>query len=204
MRHESLRLQTSDGVTLQARWDLPPEDPATAIVFCHPHPRYRGTMYAPLMNGVTDHLVVRGHAVLRFNFRGTGDSTGEHDGGRAEVHDVATAVDAASGRFPQTFLAGWSFGAATALRWLAYSGMELAYAGIAPAPHYLPPADDLPDSPKRIIVGDREQVIDREELIEYATVIGADLVHMPGSDHFFYFREQKVGDLIADFFAGAG
>lgn len=204
MKHESLRLTTSDGVSLEARWDLPAEETVGAIVFCHPHPRYRGTMYAPLMNGVTDHLVVRGFSVLRFNFRGTGESTGEHGGGLPEVGDVHAGFEEAARRHDAIFLAGWSFGGATALRWLARSGETCSYAGIAPAPHYLPQAGELPDSPKRIIVGDREQVIDRNELVAYAREIGADIVEIAGSDHFFYFREQKVGDLIADFFERAG
>lgn len=195
-----LSLTTDDGVVLEGRWDRPETEVGSAVVFCHPHPRFRGTMFAPLMNGVTDHLVARGLAVLRFNFRGTGQSGGEHSGGSAEVNDVDAALGEALRRYDTVFLAGWSFGAAMGLRWSALSGSPIPYAGIAPAVHYLPSPGSLPAAPRRIIVGERDQVIDNGQLREFAYATGADVVEMKGSDHFFYFREQRVGDLIADFF----
>jgi uncharacterized protein len=160
-------------------------------------------MYAPFMNGVTDHLVGLGHAVLRFNFRGTGESGGSHGGGVDEVHDIQAAYDRAVEQSPRVFLAGWSFGAAAGLRWLAWAQSTVPYVGIAPAVHYAPDPASLLPGPKRIVVGEREQVIDREHLIAYAREIRADVVEVPGADHFFYFREQHVGDLIADFFAAS-
>ena len=41
-------------------------------------------MSAPLLVAVTKALAVYGVAVLRFNFRGVGASTGEHDYGDGE------------------------------------------------------------------------------------------------------------------------
>ena len=113
-----LELSSSGGVILEARWDAPP-DPIASIVFCHPHPLQGGTMSAPLMVAVTKALVASRVVVLRFNFRGVGRSTGDHDYGDAEQDDIAAAVAAASKRYPDLPLAmsGWSFGAATALRW---------------------------------------------------------------------------------------
>ncbi|MEA1902666.1 MAG: hypothetical protein U9N56_03980, partial [Actinomycetota bacterium] len=84
-------ITTTDGITLECRIDSP-EEPTRVTVFCHPHPLHGGSMMAPLMIAVTRRLVERGHKVLRFNFRGTGASTGEHDYGEAEQKDVAAAV----------------------------------------------------------------------------------------------------------------
>ena len=58
-----------------------------------------------------------GFPVLRFNFRGTGLSEGEHDHGNGEVDDVRTALDWLDSEFhlPLVF-AGFSFGAAAGLR----------------------------------------------------------------------------------------
>ncbi len=58
-----------------------------------------------------------GFPVLRFNFRGTGLSRGEHDNGRGEVDDVRTALDwmDAESHLPLV-LVGFSFGAAVGLR----------------------------------------------------------------------------------------
>jgi alpha/beta superfamily hydrolase len=190
---ERIELTTSDGETLEARWDHA-SSPVGATVFCHPHPLDRGSMNAPLMIAVTLRLVELGFSVLRFNFRGTGVSTGSHDRGRSEVLDVSAAVAAARSTGLQLSLAGWSFGAAVALNWMAEDAAPPPYAGIAPPPENLP--DSLPPGPKRIIVGTREQVIDADALLAYAARHSIDVVLTPG-DHFFHGRGTKIADLMA-------
>jgi len=150
-------------------------------------------MMAPLMIGVASRLVERGHIVVRFNFRGTGKSTGEHDFGGAEQNDVAAAVEHAAGLDLPLGIAGWSFGAMTSLRWLAAAGSTMPYAGIAPAADRLP--TDLPSGPKRIILGNRDQVVDGHAVKAYAVNNGIDILVTPG-DHFFHGRGKKIGDLV--------
>lgn len=150
-------------------------------------------MNAPLMIAVAGRLVDRGHAVLRFNFRGTGSSTGDHDYGQAELGDVDTAMAVAEERKLPHGITGWSFGAWTALRWLARNEATMPYVGIAPATADLP--EQLPSGPKRIILGTREQVVDPAVLLAYAEAQAIDLVLTPG-DHFFHGRGQRIGDLV--------
>lgn len=189
---ERLQLTTSDGETLEARIDSPGE-PVRMTVLCHPHPLQGGSMTSPLMIAIATRLVERGHRVLRFNFRGTGSSTGTHDHGTAELLDVSAAVEHARGAGLPLGISGWSFGAWTALRWLADSGESMPYAGVAPKAEGLP--DELPPGPKRIILGTREQVIDAEEVVAYARDHSIDLVLTPG-DHFFHGRGKRIGDLV--------
>ncbi|MFP3881798.1 MAG: alpha/beta hydrolase [Actinomycetota bacterium] len=189
---ERLELKTRDGETLEARIDSP-DEPTRFTVFCHPHPQHGGSMNAPLMIAVANQLVARGHAVLRFNFRGTGSSTGSHDEGEGELNDVAAAMDLARNRGLPLGLTGWSFGAWTALRWLAAEEETIPYVGIAPASLRLP--DELPAGPKRFIIGTREQVVDPDELIAYAKAQSIDVVLTPG-DHFFHGRGKRIGDLV--------
>jgi uncharacterized protein len=193
---DRIELGTSDGERLEARWDRA-ETPYGAVVFCHPHPQQGGTMMAPLMVAVTTRLVGRGFSVLRFNFRGIGASTGTHDNGKAEVLDVAAAVEAAHDSGLGIHLSGWSFGAVTALRWLGGQQDPIPYAGIAPSPQDLP--GDLPPGPKRIVIGTRDQVVDIEVIRAYAERFSIDLVLTPG-DHFFHGRGKKIGDLVAQGF----
>ena len=162
-------------------------------------------MNAPLMVGVTRHLVDREFAVLRFNFRGVGGSTGVHGNGTAEIADVAAAVATADAAYPEIPLsvAGWSFGAATALAWAAASGSKHAYAGIAPPVSSdltarLPAPDNLATAPRTFIIGDRDQLVSPRDLDRYTRSIGAKLEILPGSDHFFYFREDRVAGIVAD------
>lgn len=191
---ERLSITTSDGATLEARIDSP-VSPRMFTVLCHPHPLHGGSMNAPLMIGVTSRLNDRGHAVLRFNFRGTGSSTGRHDYGQAEQTDIDAAVELAVSKGVTVGIAGWSFGASTALNWVASRGSTLAWVGIAPPADSLPA--QLPDGPKRIVLGTRDQVIDGDALQAYAIEHGIDLLLTPG-DHFFHGRGKKIGDLVGE------
>ena len=129
--HETFTFEAA-GLTLEARWDLP-ETARQVVVLCHPHPMQRGTMNAPLMVSLAESLAHDGFAVLRFNFRGAGDSEGEHDYGDGEMDDVASAVSMRCDRFPDLPLgvAGWSFGAVTSLRWQARDQNGLEWVGVA-------------------------------------------------------------------------
>jgi len=195
---ERLELITSDEVTLEARIDSPGQ-PKRFTVFCHPHPLRGGTMNAPLMIAVAGQLVERGHSVLRFNFRGTGASGGDHDYGRAELKDITAAFEVAETMGLPVSLSGWSFGAATALQWLAENDSTIPYVGIAPPPDDLP--SKLPSGPKRVILGNRDQVIEGEMLKTYAVDHAIDLLITPG-DHFFHGRGKRIGDLVAQGLVG--
>ena len=152
-------------------------------------------MNVPLMIAVTLQLVERGHAVLRFNFRETGESTGEHDFGNGELTDITAVMDVAKTKDLPIGLTGWSFGASVALNWLEATGSTIPYVGIAPPPAPLP--ENLPVGPKRMILGGRDQVIDSAVLRSYAIEHGIDLVITPG-DHFFHGRGKRIGDLVGE------
>jgi len=200
-------IRVSASVSLESRWDLP-GTPERGVVLCHPHPLHRGTMRVPLLEAVTSNLVDRNVAVLRFNFRGVGRSTGEHDAGLAEIDDVAAALGHARKSHPdlEFGVAGWSFGAATALRWHARERAEENYVGIAPgigpkAGQRLPVPESLHKATRTFIVGERDQLVPADLVVDYANRAGATIHLIAGSDHFFYFREQKVACLLA---AGLG
>lgn len=200
--HETLRFDAS-GLSLEATWDLP-EQPHQVVVLCHPHPQQRGTMNAPLMNSLAESLRGAGFAVLRFNFRGVGESEGEHDFGDGELEDVAAAVDVAAARFGDLRLgiAGWSFGAVTSLRWQARDKSDLDWVGVG-APvgsarsRPMPEPTSLAAARRTFIIGDRDQFASVDATREYADSIDASLEVLQGSDHFFYFREERVARLVA-------
>ena len=88
-----------------------------AALVCHPHPLYGGTLHNKVVFHAMKALHSFGFPVLRFNFRGTGLSEGEHANGMGEVDDVRAALDWLEREFtlPLVF-AGFSFGAAVGLR----------------------------------------------------------------------------------------
>jgi len=195
-----MELTTSDGNTLEAQWDHA-EFPRAVAVFCHPHPLQGGTMTAPLMEKVTAYLLASEISVLRFNFRGVGRSTGQHDFGISEQLDITAGADAAASLHPELphGICGWSFGAATSLIWKAGSTNTWPWVGIAP-PVASDRAPQLPETtpPGRItfILGDQDQFTTPEALTQYAALLGGHVEILPGSDHFFYFREDEIGALV--------
>lgn len=209
------RIRSGPGVELEAMWDRPGAEDADAtpekcIVLCHPHPQQRGSMRAPLMDGITSYLVKQCFAVLRFNFRGVGASTGEWGGGVGELDDVSAAVATAAADWPSLpqHLAGWSFGAATALRWQARDQSSIPYVGIAPPVSSeltlpLPPPEALPPATRGFVIGDRDQFTSVDALAAYATSINAHVEVMKGSDHFFYFREERLAHALVELLGAA-
>ena len=79
----------------------------------HPHPLGGGTMHNKVVFRAAAALNDAGLVAMRLNFRGVGQSTGEHDEGRGEIEDVQAGLDYLSEHFPNESitLAGFSFGA---------------------------------------------------------------------------------------------
>ena len=82
------------------------------VAITHPHPLYGGDMFNPVVTAIVAAYQQREFATLRFNFRGTGKSSGSHDKGIGEMADVAGAVDFLMGEgLQEVHLSGYSFGA---------------------------------------------------------------------------------------------
>src|SRR5271169_6196318 len=102
---------------LEALLNMGAESATHAAVVCHPHPLYGGTLHNKVVFHAMKALNSFGYPVLRFNFRGTGLSEGEHSNGIGEVEDVRAALDWLEREFNLPIIfAGFSFGAAVGLR----------------------------------------------------------------------------------------
>ncbi len=102
---------------LEALLNAGQADAKYAALVCHPHPLFGGTMHNKVVFHTMKALNAFGFPVLRFNFRGTGLSHGQHAKGRGEIEDVRTAMDWLDTEFHRPLIfAGFSFGAAVGLR----------------------------------------------------------------------------------------
>ena len=83
----------------------------------HPHPLGGGTMHNKVVFRAAAALNDAGITTLRINFRGVGQSSGEHDDGRGELEDVRAGLDYLVTNFPNqpVTLCGFSFGARVGL-----------------------------------------------------------------------------------------
>lgn len=91
----------------------PRSAPKGVALVLHPHPLGGGTMHNKVVFRAASALNDAGLVTLRINFRGVGQSTGEHDEGRGEVEDVRAGLDYLQATFPQQRITvcGFSFGA---------------------------------------------------------------------------------------------
>ena len=176
-----------------------------AALVCHPHPMFGGTMHNKVVFHAMKALNSFGFPVLRFNFRGTGLSHGEHDHGAGETDDVRTALDWLDREFhlPMIF-AGFSFGAAIGLRAACPDDRVKAVIGLGVP---LNPVDERSydlsllqscQKPKLFVSGSRDQFATRANLEALVNSLPEPkkLVIIESADHFFEGRLREMRDAI--------
>ncbi len=205
-----VRFITEDGVWLQGELRLPDRDPVGGAVVCHAHPRRGGSKDHPILWAIRSELVTRGLAVLAFDFRGVMRSGGGYGGGRTEVRDVAAAVGRVGEETAGPILVcGWSFGANVALREAITDERvtALALLGLPVDPGDL----DLPElpgpaelrafrRPVLLLIGEGDVHAPRPRLELVAERLpAAELVVIPGTDHFLWRRERQAAAAVGAF-----
>jgi len=167
-------------------------DATHAALVAHPHPLGGGTMHNKVVFHAMKALSSFGFPVLRFNFRGTGLSAGEHDEGRGEIADVEAALTWLKREFSLPIIfAGFSFGSATGLRAacpdpdvkaLISIGTPVEAEGRVYSFSFLRDCT----KPKLFVSGDRDQYAPHAalEAVVARAAEPKELVFIPG-DHFF-------------------
>ena len=193
-------------VQLEANLWEPDGPPRGAVVVCHPHPVYGGTMDNRIVYRAAKAAAAAGFAALRFNFRGTGQSTGLFDQGIGEKDDVVEAIRWLKERYPGLPLAmiGYSFGAWVGLQ-VAYSDPRVvAMVGLG-IPLNLYDMEFLIENskPALYVVGTRDEFCSQENLDRFVRRLHpSSFVHqIDDADHFFSNQADIVQDLIYDFFS---
>jgi alpha/beta superfamily hydrolase len=195
---------------LEALLNAGAENASHAAVVCHPHPLFGGTLHNKVVFHTMKALNSFGFPVLRFNFRGTGLSQGEHDHGIGEVDDVRAAFDWLDHELHLPLIcAGFSFGAAVGLK--AACADSRVEAAISIGTPVVPVAADteLPRTytfdflqdcpkPKLFVSGGRDQFGPRTKL---EALVGSlpepkKLVVIEGAGHFFEGRLRELREAI--------
>jgi alpha/beta superfamily hydrolase len=200
---------------LEALLNAGSPDATHAAVVCHPHPLYGGTLHNKVVFHTTKALNSFGFPVLRFNFRGTGLSEGEHASGTGEVEDVRAALDWLEREFTLPIIfAGFSFGAAVGLR-VAYSNdrvdalIALGLPAVAVAVRTeVRNEDRVYDfeflracaKPKLFVSGSRDQFgpMGKLEALVNTFADPKKLVRIEAGDHFFEGRLKEMRVAIED------
>lgn len=180
-------------------------EPLGAAVVCHPHPQHGGTMHNKVVHTLARSFVRNGFSVLRFNFRGTEGSQGEYDRGYGELDDALAAIEWMHRRRQGVpiWLAGFSFGAAIAIRAAVVMTVD-GLVSVAPAVYrFAQGLDDQPRCPWLIIQGDQDELVDVDETIEWVNSLepGPELLVFEGAEHFFHGRLVELREAVSAFAA---
>jgi len=188
--------------TLEVRLHVP-ATPKRAVVICHPHPSYGGSMHSPVPLSVAKTLSDRALETVawaRFNFRGVGRSGGVHDDGAGETDDalqVMTRLRTLAPRVPVA-LCGHSFGSWIAMR----AASRAADAGIdrvlmiAPSTRFFDFGDEVMAFAglRTIFLGDQDEFCDVDEGRALADKLGASIRIFEGFDHHFTKSRRTVAE----------
>lgn len=176
-----------------------------AAVICHPHPQMQGTMHNKVVTTLAKTCSALGMPVVRFNYRGVGQSDGEYADGVGEVADTLAVLDWLKTQFPDRaiWLAGFSFGGAVAYKAaLQYPVAQLIT--VSPSViHFNLAQDPEPNVPWLVVQGESDEVIPPkavytwlEKLVQPPT-----LIRMPDCSHFFHRQlvllKQRLLDELA-------
>jgi len=208
MRQNAMTFSCGD-LQLEGILGRPDDGPALipGVVICHPHPLRGGNMNNNLVLAVYTALVEQGYAVLRFNFRGVGNSQGTHTEGQEEPQDAIAALNALKDQpgvdGDRLGLAGYSFGTGVILSSLAAYDDPKAFVLLAAPIRYLETPGVMEDTrPKLFVCGDRDHVAPREELESKVAGLGqrAECRIVEGADHFWGGLETEAADHAVKFF----
>jgi alpha/beta superfamily hydrolase len=182
------------------------EADSVGIVVAAPHPLYGGSMDSPVVNEIAYAARGAGLASLRFDWRGIGASAGEASGDPNDaVADYEAALDHLCETVPGAIIAaGYSFGAAAAVRAAAGRPQVRRLLLVAPPPSMLD-AEALADFPGSVfVIAAAEDSLAPPDALEVvvAGLPRAKLGIIPGADHFFGTGLADIGRHTTEWLAG--
>ena len=209
MRQSAISFK-SKGLSLEGVVAFPDGDagPLPGVVLCHPHPLRGGNMDNNVVLSVAYALVEAGIAILRFNFRGVGNSEGEHTEGKMESQDALNALKVFKG-WPgvvgnRVGVAGYSFGSRVVLETAELHKKAKVLALISP-PLQAVEATPLRNDKRQVLIiaGDQDRLVQSEGLEPaldgFAT--RPELHLIAGADHFWGGFEDQMTPKVCRFFA---
>jgi len=199
---------SSGGLLLEGILAIPEgAEPFPAVIVCHPHPLYGGSMDNNVVYSLSETLTQASFVSFKFNFRGVGGSQGEFGQGPGEQEDVKAAISFISmvkEVDPKRIgLAGYSAGAGFAFT-IGFNDARIkALAAVSPP---LPMFDfnflRSCSKPKFLISGSRDDLIPINQFLEFCQNLPEprECEAIEGADHFWWGYESRLAAKVAAFF----
>jgi hypothetical protein len=187
--------------TLDARIETVIEEPEGELrglaLVAHPHPLHGGSLDNKVAHTLARAALASGLVAVRPNFRGVGESTGEHDHGQAETDDlvaIAEHLGPQFGHLPWTLL-GFSFGCYVQHRVAQrIAARQLIMVGPAISMYDFDP----PAIQTTLIHGEDDELIPLAAVRKYARLHDIPLQTIPGASHFFHGKLVELRNLVED------
>jgi alpha/beta superfamily hydrolase len=181
--------------------------PFPAVIVCHPHPLYGGSMDNNVVYSLSETLTQASFASLKFNFRGVGGSQGEFGQGIGEQEDVKAAISFISTvkkvDSKRIGLAGYSAGAGFALPVGFKDARIKALVAVSP-PLAMFDFDFLKDcpKPKLLISGSNDNFTPVDQFLEFCQNLPEpkEYESIKGADHFWWGYESILAAKVTAFF----
>lgn len=191
---------------LEAILKEPRQGPVRAVALVlHPHPLGGGTMHNKVVFRAAAALNDAGITTLRINFRGVGQSTGQHDEGRGERDDVRAGLDYLSSQYPNLgiVVCGFSFGSLVGLDVGIKDDRVKYLIGIGtPLDKYDFAFLESCRKPLLLVHGEHDEFGDVEKVRQIAADLEKHtqvrLIVIPGSGHFFENGLDELKSAITD------
>lgn len=195
--HTETVLMPGPAGTLELAIDRPatPRAGGGVAVVSHPHPLFGGTLHNKVVQTLTRACVQAGWTVVRHNFRGVGQSQGEHDHGVGEATDLLAVIAAQAPTGPLV-LAGFSFGAFVTCQALAQlqalpaSRVPEKIILVGTATSRFQVAQVAPELHDRTLVvhGEHDDTVPLASVLDWARPQALPVTVVPGVEHFFHGR----------------
>jgi alpha/beta superfamily hydrolase len=181
--------------------------PFPAVIVCHPHPLYGGSMDNNVVYSLSETLLQASLASFKFNFRGVGGSQGEFGQGIGEQEDVEAAISFISTvktvDSKRIGLAGYSAGAGFALPVGLNDARIKVLAAVSP-PLNMFDFDFLRScpKPKLFISGSRDNFTPADQFLKFCQNLPApkEYESIEGADHFWWGYETRLAAKVTAFF----
>ena len=179
-------------------------EPRAIAVLAHPLPTAGGTMHTKAVFHTAKALARIDTAVLRFNFRGVGRSSGSFSDGVGELDDCRAALAFMMARYPdvrRVWCGGMSFGSWISMTVGAAEPHVTALIGVAcPVNKYDYSSVASAHKPTFLVHGERDELIPLKEIRKFYATLSEpkELIVIDGADHLFDGKASEVGDAIED------
>jgi uncharacterized protein len=178
--------------------------PRGIALVAHPHPLFGGSMDNKVAVTLARTLVQLNYVTYRSNFRGVGETQGEHDNGHGERDDLLALLDYMRAQPGQAdlplVLAGFSFGTfvlSHVAKALAEAGKEIermVFVGTAASRWEVA---TVPEN-TLVIHGETDDTVPIASVYDWARPQELPVVVIPGAEHFLHRKLHILKRIIVD------